>query len=247
MSHASDGLTIAALIDIVGEDTFDIACAEAMSDGTSVRSSVPHDLSGRLWFEGDESVGERLEVAAELYRRMPCYANLMYWPYDTFDERTRARMWDVYQAFLEDPRDAVAHPIAYSLWVDFFEDPRTVDRAWREVAGPQEPRRPRLERVVSASGPVAWARKASLYEQLAAEGGWDEPLIAGLYGSCVDVYGSLDRLPALRILRRVRASTNHEVYRILEQALEDPGLPQTGVDRRAYVAELLKKDQSQSR
>jgi hypothetical protein len=240
--RASDHLTVDSLVAIVGLEEFDAACKQAMSVvNESIASEVPHDLADRLWFEGDESLNERLPVAVDLYWRMPCYANLMYWPYGDFDEPTRSRMWGAFRGFLADPRDAVAEPAAYRLWVDHFEDTTTVDRAWREVSGPQEPRRPRLARVVAASGPVPWTLKESLYEQLAAESGWDEPLLAGLYGSCIDIYGSLERKPALRILRRLEAPAESQAYTILTRALEDPRLPVTGGDRRSYVAELSKK------
>jgi len=236
-------LTIQTLIDLVGAEAFDDACRQAMSDPSdSIASDVPHEFSDRLWYDGIESMDERLMVAAELYRRMPCYANVMFWRYRDFDEPTRARMWGIYREFLDDRRDAVAEPIAYSLWVDYFEDATTVDRAWREVSGPQEPRRPRLARVISSSGPVPWPLKESLYEQLAIEGGWDEPLFWGLYGSCVDVYGSLERKPALRILRRLRpAVVDTPVLALLTRALESPDLPTDGGDRRSYVAELSRK------
>jgi hypothetical protein len=240
-SRARDRLAIDTLVALVGVEAFDAACEQAMSvPNETIASDVPHDLSDRLWFEGEEPPDERLATAVELYWRMPCYANLMYWPYGEFDQPTRAQMWDAFREFLADPRDAVAEPAAYRLWVDYFEDITTVDRAWREVSGPQEPRRPRLVRVVAASGPVPWTLKESLYEQLAAEGGWDEPLVAGLYGSCIDIYGSLERTPALRILRRLRAPEDSQVYAILARALENPQLPTKGSDRRSYVAGLSK-------
>ena len=243
----SDALTIEALVDVVGRESFEAACAEAMSvSNETINSDAPHDLSDRLWYDGDESLAERLAVAAELYLRMPCYANLMYWRYSEFDEPTQARMWDAYREYLGDSRDAVSGPVEYSLWVDYFEDVTTVERAWREVAGPQEPRRPRLERVVRASGPVPWSLKAALYEDLAREGAWDEPLLGGLYGSCIDIYGSLERLPALSLFRRLQVRSNDERPRILELALTDPALPQLGHERRTYVGEILRNAKSGS-
>lgn len=236
-------LTIQTLIDLVGSEAFEEACRQAMSvPNESIASDVPHELSDRLWYDGIESMDERLMVAAELYGRMPCYLNVMFWRYRDFDEPTRARMWSIYREFLDDPRDAVAEPVAYSLWVDYFEDATTVDRAWREVSGPQEPRRPRLARVVSSSGPVPWPLKESLYEQLTIEGGWDEPLLDGLYGSCIDVYGSLERKPGLRILRRLRrGAVDTPVLTLLTRALESPDLPTDGGDRRSYVAKLSRE------
>jgi hypothetical protein len=235
----SKQLTLDALIGIVGHAAFDDACREASgSTNESIASNVPHELSDRLWYAGSESLVDRLAIAVELYRRMPCYANLMYWRYRDFDERTRARMWAAYRELVGHPDAAVAEPIAYSLWVDYFEDASTMERAWSEVAGPQEPRRPRLERVLAASGPVAWRLKSPLYEALAQEGGWDDSIVAGLYGSCVDIYGSVEREAALRILRRLREPTDNDVFRVVTRALEDPDLPVMAADRRPYVAQL---------
>ncbi len=86
-----------------------------------------------------------------------------------------------------------------------------MERAWSEVSGPQKPCIPRLERDLAASGPVAWPLKSPLYQTLAEEGGWDDPIVAGLYGSCVDIYGSIDSEAALGILRRLRQPTKDDV------------------------------------
>jgi hypothetical protein len=228
MSGPAQKLTLDALIKIVGHAAFEDACRDA-SDSTndSTAQDVPHELSDRLWYAGSESFTDRLAIGVELYRRMPCYANLMYWRY-------RA----AYRELVGHPDAAVAEPIAYSLWVDYFEDASTMERAWSEVSGPQEPRRPRLERVLAASGPVAWPLKSPLYRALAEEGGWDDPIVAGLYGSCVDIYGSIEREAALGILRRLREPTKDAMYRVLTHALEDPDLPERAPDRRSYVAHL---------
>jgi hypothetical protein len=135
----------------------------------------------------------------------------------------------------------VARPVEYSLWVDYFEDTSTVERAWAEVAAVHEPRRPRLDRVLAASGPVPWDLKAPVYEALAGEGGWDDAIVAGLYGSCNDLYGSIERNAALSILRQLRDPTKDDIYRVVARVLADPDLPTTGVDRRSYVAERLER------
>ena len=239
MNGPAQQLTLDALIGIVGRAAFGDACREASgSTNESIASDVPHELSDRLWYAGSESFTDRLAIAVEIYRRMPCYANLMYWRYRDFDERARAQMWAAYRDLVGHPDAAVAEPIAYSLWVDYFEDVSTMERAWSEVSGPQEPRRPRLERVLAASGPVAWTLKSPLYEVLAAEGGLDDSIVAGLYGSSVDIYGSIEREAALGILRRLRQPTKDDVYRVLSRALEDPELPGSATDRRSYVARL---------
>jgi hypothetical protein len=242
MSDPASSLTLRELIRIVGQTAFDAACNEAFSsaDG-SVQSDVPHQLSNRLWYEGPELLGDRIAVAAELYHQMPCYANLMYWPEREFDEDARTRMWAEYRRALSDPSDRIAEPVAYSLWVDYFEDVARVERAWTEVAGLDEPRRPRLQRVISGSGPVPWELKAPVYEFLAAEGGWEDALLDGLYGSVIDIYGSLEREPALRLLQRLRNVRDTRTRGILAKALADPALPDRGADRRLYVIDLQRE------
>jgi hypothetical protein len=237
-SEATVTLTIQTLVDVVGADAFDEACHRAMAATTyqDFASDVPHQLSDRLWWEGDESIRERLEVAIELYGLMPSYSNTMYWRKDAFSDADWDRMWEAYRGFLGDTRIAIADPIAYSLWVDYFEDTGTVERAWRGVAGSQEPRRPRLDRVLGASGPVPWNLKQPLYQSLANEGGWDASLIEGLYGCCIDVFGSLDRKAGLRLFRQLHRSGEHSRYAVLAEALPDPRLPSTGPERRTYLA-----------
>lgn len=231
-------LTIQTLVDVVGADAFDDACRRAIAATTyqEFSSDVPHQLSDRLWWGGDESIRERLEIAIELYGLMPCYSNTMYWRVEEFSDAEWDRMFEAYRGFLSDPRIAISDSITYSLWVDYFEDEGTVARAWSGVAGSQEPRRPRLDRVLSASGPVPWRMKESLYQSLANEGGFDTALIEGLYGSCIDVHGSLDRKAALHLLRQLHGSADDSRYKQLAVALPDPRLPSTGPERRRYLA-----------
>jgi hypothetical protein len=245
-----DALTLEALIDVAGRDAFDAACAWAhtgrwgSAGGDDEIEGLPHDLADRVWFEGDESLRDRLAVATELYRLMPAYAHFIYWPVRDFDKATAAQMWDGVRSFLDDPRAAVGGPVAYWLWVDIFELNDAVEGPWREVAGPQEPRRPRLARVLRASGPVAWSVKAPLYRRLAAEGGWDDDLFEALWGSVGDVYGSLDRAAALAIFRQLRPTTDSERHGALLWALEYSRLPERGDQRRELVAKRMSSSQS---
>jgi hypothetical protein len=226
---SAGSLSTATLREAVGPELFDSLLRAKHPD-------FPHEISTRLWYEGDESFDERLRVAVEVYRLLPGYGHLMYWRYSEFDERTRVAMWEAYRTFLGDPSDEIAKDVAYSLWVDYFEDDETVERAWREVSGPQEPRRPRLDRVIRASGPVPWHLKAPLYEALATEGGWDDALVEALYGSCIDVYGHLERVPAQHLLRRLKNAAPEEMAKLLERALADPKLPsRIGWERLDYL------------
>jgi hypothetical protein len=103
---APSPLTMDSLVDMVGRDAFEAIAAGARSTGyEAFESELPHDLAGRLWYEGDEPLRQRLAVAIELFERMPCYGNLMYWThwYREFDAPTREAMWASLRRFLEDP------------------------------------------------------------------------------------------------------------------------------------------------
>ncbi|HJP89897.1 MAG TPA: hypothetical protein VJ850_12750 [Candidatus Limnocylindrales bacterium] len=230
-------LTLQALIDIVGVDEFEreSAIAHAKQRGERASLMVPHELSDRLWWEGSESPARRLEVAIELYLRIPSYGCLMYWRDETFDPPTMGAMWEAFRSFLDDPREAVADAAEYRLWVDYFEDPNTVEAAWREMTRGGPVRGRRFERLMQSSGPVPWKLKARVYAELADAGGWDEWLLGGLYGSCIDVYGQLERVPAVRLLARLRGVEDDLRYRQLAKALADPRLPVDGAQRRGYV------------
>jgi hypothetical protein len=227
-------LTVDGLIASVDRETFDRERALARRSHVNdlLTLEIPHDLADRLWFEGPEANFERLQVAVELYRLLPSYSNLMYWPYDTFDDATQAAHWDAFRSFLADPNEAIGDFAAYRLWVDYFEDPATVERAWREVSDAQEPRRPRLERVVPGSGPVPWDLKERLYRDLVDEGGWHNEVFEALFTSCFDVYGQIDREPARELLARLRHVDVDPRFHTLGRALSDPQLPLAGHLRR---------------
>ncbi|HEX2084285.1 MAG TPA: hypothetical protein VHF89_01270 [Solirubrobacteraceae bacterium] len=166
---------------------------------------VPHEIDDLLWYEGDAPAQERMAVALELYRAMPCYANLMgiKLVYDDLPRDVRDTLWAEVRAHLAQPDDRLAEPVAYSLFVDFYEDPSTVHEAWAQTATtePLEPRR--IERVLDSSGPVPFALKEPLYAQLANEPRWHPHIFRSLVRSALDVYGDLDEERARGWLARL--------------------------------------------
>jgi hypothetical protein len=204
------------LAGIVGVDRFEAACEwawrTAAGTGKSDRddvewpddlAEVPHDLADPVWYDTTDPLGERLAVAQALYRTMPCYANLMYVLhfYDEFGPRERDTFWREYRALLQDPDARLADPVAYSLWVDYYEAGYT--EAWRETASFEPPWERRLQRVLENSGPVKWKLKEPVYERLAGDQRWHPFIFLGLLGSAFDVYGDLKRRRARALLRRL--------------------------------------------
>jgi hypothetical protein len=222
-------MTFEELVARVGRERYDEACRwawqTAAGTGTAreprtwpdrLVADVPHELAD-LWYDESTSTGAKLDLALRIYAEMPDYATLMYIKshYDELDGDLRRKLWSAFRAALESDDSRVADPVAYALWVDFFEDPGTVDEAWhamtrRDVAGWER----RLRRVLGAAGPVPWPHKEALFEELAGDTSWHRHILEALVGSAFDVYGQLDARAARRWIRRLRLS--HDA----------PGLPE---------------------
>ncbi|MGW1995989.1 hypothetical protein [Embleya sp. NPDC001921] len=120
--------------------------------------------------------------------------------------------WAGYRARLEAEREYAA--VGYSLWVDWFEDRGTVERAFAEVLGndldrlgraaEDGPLFRRARRVLECSGPVPWPLKYPVYQAAAARPELHPALFQGLRGSYGDVHGSLDTAAGLALLDRLR-------------------------------------------
>jgi hypothetical protein len=213
-------MTLQDLIDHVGEPLFEQARQRAWQTaaGTGTKgeadlderwpdevTDVPHELERLVWSQGDAPWVDRVALACELYRDMPCYANLMYIGgyLADWDEDARRLFWNEYRTLVSDPDDRLADPVAYSLWCDYFENPETVDEAWNEIARPDTLSEKGLERVLDVAGPVPFGRKAALYEQLIAEERWHPAIFRSLLHSAFDVYGEIDTGTARELLQRL--------------------------------------------
>jgi hypothetical protein len=161
------------LVARVGEERFRNACEWAMATAARTGHSrergqdarwpddilnVPHELADPLWDEGDGTGFERLGLAVDLYREMPCYATLMYMRhyFADWDQTARDRFWAEYRSLLSDDDDRLAGPVAYSLWCDYFEDPASVAEAWTLIEAPDALSERGLRRALDASGPVPY-------------------------------------------------------------------------------------------
>lgn len=208
------------LVERVGEERFAQARAwswrtaagtgQSRTEPTGVRplykaEDVPHDLEEVIWTEGEAPWIERVSLAFRLYREMPCYAVLMYTTgyFSKWDESTRGLFWDEYRALISEADDRLADPGAYSLWCDYFEDPKTVKEAWDEIAQPGSLSERGLERVLEVSGPVPFRLKVALYEELVTNERWHLFIFRGLLHSAVDVFGDLDAKAGKRLLSQL--------------------------------------------
>jgi hypothetical protein len=188
---------------------------------------VPHDLSDPIWDEGEASWLERVALAFELYREMPCYATLMYMRhyFREWDESASQRFWDEYRSLLSDQDDRLADPVAYSLWCDYFEDPASVEEAWTAVAAPAAVSERGLRRVLDVSGPVPYDLKVPVYERLLGGRHWHPFIFRSLLYSAFDVYGQIDAKAARKLLDKLALSKTTEGLNELREKLDAEGTP----------------------
>jgi hypothetical protein len=194
------------LVSAVGAERYAAACAWAWASAAGTgrcggaRSfpgslqTVPEEF-GTAWWDARVPLSERLEMGLALYREMPCYANTvaLHGFYSEFSAEDRGRLWDAFRAALEDPDQRLADPVAYSLWVDFFEDAATVEEAWQQTtagtAGERWERR--VVRVLDVAGPAPWALKDDLFARLCDEPRLHPAIFRAIAGSAFDVFGKL--------------------------------------------------------
>lgn len=221
------------VVAFIGEARFLEACAWAWrtAAGTGFRSQgrvewpndleeVPHDVEEMVWTGKRPAVAEAA-LAFTLYRRMPCYGNLICVPFSDWsaDEPARTLFWREYRDLVSDPDDRLADPVTYSLWCDYYEDPATVHEAWTETALHPETSQRGLERILNRSGPVPFPLKASLYEQLINEPRWHPFIFLSLLHSRFDYFGQLDIEPARHLLARLQLPADTEGLAALTEGL----------------------------
>jgi hypothetical protein len=185
-------------------------------------NEVAHEWTDKALEDPDLDESGRVRVALGLLDLLDQYAVAMYLKTTPLPPEADVLLWDAYRRRLEAPESA--EPVTYSLWVDWFEDPITVEGAFAEVmARPDDladgPLR-RNRRVLSVSGPVPWRVKRTAYEAAATVPELHLALFHGLLGSRYDVYGDLDAPAALGLLRRLELPEGTANVDVLREELE---------------------------
>jgi hypothetical protein len=94
-------------------------------------SNLPHKVSDYLW-DSELRTSEKIALFFDFYDDLPSYGLLMYAKdqYSGWSSEERTQWWTAYRARIT---AAIAAPLTYALWCDFFEDSETVlcfQRCW---------------------------------------------------------------------------------------------------------------------
>ncbi|WP_433059798.1 hypothetical protein [Dactylosporangium sp. CS-033363] len=191
-------------------------------------NDAARDLMPEIRGDDELSDAEKLEVGLGLLEILNAYwvlVELRWFVNATEDDALWDTHWQALREQLEQPRPSEA--VLYSLWVDWFEDIATVERAFHEVLGRDAGRlgeddeglQRRAGAVLKVSGPVPWKLKFPVYQAAAEHERLRAAVFGGVLYSFHDVYGSLEIQPALELLDRLDLPSETEHLEELREEL----------------------------
>jgi hypothetical protein len=184
-------------------------------------SDLPYEICELIWSERGLTNYDRLSLIYDIYEEMPCYWFLasVKMNFKKADAGSKQMIWDRYRKYLDLEQDVLAGPVRYSLWCDFFEDPDTVQEAWKELALYRDATDRTLERILPESGPVPFELKDDLFRRLLPERRWHPYIYQSLLFSAFNVYGKIEMGRARDILSQLELPADVEHLDLLRQKL----------------------------
>ena len=203
------------IISQIGTELYTRACVQARAAAPftgqsgapfTFDSTVAHEINNIIWsVDAALTDSQTIELLFAVYTDMPCYALLMEVPihYDhQLSIQAKALFWQEVRQLLAQDDDALAEPIAYLLWCDFFEyDDRCTD-AWNEVIH-EAANENSVRRILAVAGPVPFHLKEPLYAKLLPDRSWHQNIFLSLRASHADIYGQIDTSKASEILNHL--------------------------------------------
>jgi len=179
----------------------------------------PHDLAAEIQID---SIPAALRVAMlfEAFEDLRSYGMVMYLKheFDAGDAELRTGILSKFRSCLESQDEGLVQEVLYALWCDYFEDPATVEEAWRHLAGTGSPPL-LLRRLLPRAGPVPWHLKKPLLDSLVLDRKWHPSIFECLLYSAFDAYGKIDKADAGRLLGRLELAPEVEHLEKLRSAL----------------------------
>ncbi len=178
------------------------------------------DIVGILWYDENIEPIDKLSISFELFERSPEYGICMELKiaFTEMSKEIRDFLWEKYRNYLLSGTDKQKEQIKYSLWVDFFEDPETVDESWSKIVNDNSEINV-LRQVLSISGPVPFEKKDKLYLKVIADKKNHEYILDSLVGSFFDVYGQINFQRARVLLPTLKVYKENENYKKLKECL----------------------------
>jgi hypothetical protein len=236
-------LTKEEIIAAIGPEQYQAACAAARkaAQGTGSRqqqiffdSQLPYTIENLVWGEWYDNPearhddAQKVELILQIYQGMPCYSLIcgIAMRYKDFSAGAKKVFWNHTRALLSQDDVALADPLAYSIWCDYFETSDYVAEAWDELTQ-NHPSEKILQQVLLASGPVPFHLKEELYQSLIHDTSWHYYIFRSLLYSRFDYFGMTSIPKARELLKQLDLPAETEDLSLLRETLEqDEDVPE---------------------
>jgi len=191
------------LIDLIGEEEY-LSAVQSFRTGTATSVEFAHDIQYHFEQLGF-SEEQKWQTWKELVYEIPCYSIWLYVNMFYVNQTTEAQKNELLRILtdlLENGNVAQVNAVKYALWVDFFEDPSTVEKCWNHLTETIKTEAAR-NHLMEISGPVPYGLKRTYYESSLGTHSHRIDLQTGLKRSCIDIYGDIDVTHALHLVEEI--------------------------------------------
>ena len=181
------------------------------------------DISNGLWGSATTNF-EKIKMGFQLFELFPSYYHFLVPFYhgirnkEIIEHTELTIIWEYFIEYLAG-ENYYADPVAYVLWVEFFEDDSTVEIAWRGLMNHRDNTKA-VRRLLESTGPVPYDLKDELYRTVVLDTANHEPIFLSLLYSAYDVYGKIDKLRARALLKKLVIDRDSEKYKLLRKKLK---------------------------
>ena len=181
------------------------------------------EMSDKVWTSTMPSA-KKIALGFQLYETFPSYFHFLrpFYHLICYNEITNPEekeiIWKRFMKYLVAEK-YYADPVAYVLWVEFFEDASTVEETWHGLVNNYSDKNSLL-RLLEVAGPVPFDLKETVYNNLLGDEENHDHIFKSLLYSAYDVFGKIDKKKTLNILPKLKVDTNTENYRLLMEKLK---------------------------
>lgn len=182
------------------------------------------DIADQLWYSSYD-LDDKILVGFQLFELFPSYWHMLTPYYHhvrdmVLSSKQKEATWRKFVQYLSDEA-YYADPVGYVLWVDFFEDPKTVRETWHGLVSHNR-KKESLRKLIESAGPVPFDLKEPVYRAMLKDQVNHPAILRSLLASAYDVYGQIDNRKARHIAAKLKLDKTTEDFRLLTKKLNSP-------------------------
>lgn len=185
-------------------------------------SELPYIISSYIWDKSDLNDEKRIQLIAQVYQDIPCYALLAetyLFHYRDFGSGLRREYLECLYSFLASGDDALIQPVTYTLAMDIFDSSDLVDEAWTILLKDYSDIAV-MQLLFPISSCIPYHLKEQAYQATLHIPELHQAIFDSLYGRCFFMLGEIEPAKALTILLQLQLDQTSEAYQKLSSALQ---------------------------